>query len=267
MVLGEFDEMDAFFGVFVEQGGEDAAGGVAVLGVDVALLDVAGAFAAWDGRLIEGDVADEIEGVEILADLVLELVEQDALIEQFGDDGVFAVGGVPVLQEVVEGLVDGEDVFAADLFKGLGDEVAVGVDVLDVLGEDVGGLAVDVEFAALLVFLVVFDDADEGALPTAVGAAICAGVGVCGRYGWFGIGEIDFVVWSYFHDLDGFAVEGGITEEAGGVAEVHDGEVAFAEVFADAGAAADDLFELGHGVDVLIEHNQMAGLGIDAGAE
>ena len=35
----------------------------------------------------------------------------------------------------------------------------------------------------------------------------------------------------------------------------------------DAGAAADDLLELGHGADRAVEHDQAAGLGIDAGGE
>ena len=49
------------------------------------------------------------------------------------------------------------------------------------------------------------------------------------------------------------------------VSEVHDGEVELAVVLVDAGAAADDLLELGHRVDAPVEHDELAGLGIDAG--
>ena len=35
----------------------------------------------------------------------------------------------------------------------------------------------------------------------------------------------------------------------------------------DAGAAADDLLELGHRSDCAVEHDEAAGLGVDAGGE
>ena len=71
---------DAGVGVLVEQGVEDGAGLVAVLGEDVALPDVARAFAPGERRLVEGDVADEIEGVVVAADLLGQFVEEDPVV-------------------------------------------------------------------------------------------------------------------------------------------------------------------------------------------
>ena len=53
----------------------------------------------------------------------------------------------------------------------------------------------------------------------------------------------------------------------GRAAEVDQGEVELLGVLVDAGAAADDLLELGHRADLAVEHDQAAGLGIDAGGE
>ena len=47
--------------------------------------------------------------------------------------------------------------------------------------------------------------------------------------------------------------------------EIEDGEPEFVVAIVDTGAAADDLLELGHGLDVLVEHHELAGFSIDAG--
>ena len=54
---------------------------------------------------------------------------------------------------------------------------------------------------------------------------------------------------------------------AGRAAKVDQGEIEFLGVLMDAGAAPDDLLELGHRADCAIEHDQAAGLRIDAGGE
>ena len=69
-----------------------------------------------------------------------------------------------------------------------------------------------------------------------------------------------------FVDLHRIAVEIGVGKQRGGPLEVHDGEEELVVVLVDARAAADDLLELGHGVDAAVEHDEVAGLGIDAGA-
>ena len=62
--------------ILLRAGFEHGAGLRAVLGEDVALADVLRAFASGERRLVEGDVADEIEGVEVLADFVGQRFEQ-----------------------------------------------------------------------------------------------------------------------------------------------------------------------------------------------
>ncbi len=54
---------------------------------------------------------------------------------------------------------------------------------------------------------------------------------------------------------------------AGRAAKVDQREVELLGVLVDAGAAADDLLELGHRADRAVEHDQPAGLRIDAGRE
>ena len=129
---------------FCEQGIEDGAGLVAIVAEDVALLHLVGPFLAGQRRLVEGDVADEIEGVVVAADLLGELVEEHALGGQLLDDDLLLVGVVPGGEEVVErgvGLAHG---LAGVVLERLGDELAVGVEVLDALGGDADLDIVDV---------------------------------------------------------------------------------------------------------------------------
>ena len=66
----------------------------------------------------------------------------------------------------------------------------------------------------------------------------------------------------------GVAVEGRVGEVAGGGAGVvEDVEAELAVVVADAGAAADDLLELDHGVDQAHQHDVAAGGGVEAGGQ
>jgi hypothetical protein len=75
---------------------------------------------------------------------------------------------------------------------------------------------------------------------------------------------VDGVAFTGLVDLHRVAVEGGVGEELGGALEVQDGEPALAQVFAQAGAAADDLLEQRHRLDVLVQHDELAGLRIHA---
>ena len=62
------------------------------------------------------------------------------------------------------------------------------------------------------------------------------------------------------------AIEGRVGKQGRCPAKIHDGEEQLAVVLVDAGAATDDLFELGHRGDALVEDDQVAGLGIHTGA-
>ena len=64
----------------------------AVLREHVALADVLGPLAAGERRLVEGDVADEVERIEVLAHFLGERIERQALGFQFLDDRLLALG-------------------------------------------------------------------------------------------------------------------------------------------------------------------------------
>ena len=81
------------------------------------------------------------------------------------------------------------------------------------------------------------------------------------------VGRRDRVVLAGLVDLHRLAVEVRVGEVVGRAAEVDQREVELLGVLVDAGAAADDLLELGHRADGAVEHDQAAGLGIDAGGE
>ena len=88
--------------VLGEQRIEHGAGLRPILGEHVALPDVLGPLAPGERRLVEGDVADEVEGVEVLAHFLGERVERQALGFQFLDDRLLALGRLPALEEIVE---------------------------------------------------------------------------------------------------------------------------------------------------------------------
>ena len=64
-------------------------------------------------------------------------------------------------------------------------------------------------------------------------------------------------------NLYGLAVKVFVSKQFGGALEVEDGEELLAVLFIQPRATADDLLEQRHGLDVLVQHHQLAGLGID----
>ena len=81
------------------------------------------------------------------------------------------------------------------------------------------------------------------------------------------VGRGDGIARARFVYLHRLAVEVRVGKMAGCASEVHQGEVEFVGVLVDAGASADDLLEFGHGPDFAVQHDQPAGLGINAGGE
>jgi len=80
--LEDFEGLDALqarVSVLFEQGIEHRARLVPVLDEHVALANVRGPLAARERRLVECDVADEIEGVDVVAYLFGPLVEKTPL--------------------------------------------------------------------------------------------------------------------------------------------------------------------------------------------
>ena len=89
-------------------------------------------------------MADEIEGVEVLAHFLGKRLERQALGCQFLDDRLLALRRFPALEEIVEA---GETLLQrllGEVAQGFGDELAVLVEILDPLGDDGRADAVDV---------------------------------------------------------------------------------------------------------------------------
>ena len=218
---------------------------------------------------VERDVADEIEGIEVPAQLLDQHGQRQALGGHFLDDRLFAVGSVPASQEVVEACEAFAQDLSGEVAERFGDELAVLVEVFDTLGYDGRGDAVYVDLFSgsgvwrrpvrIVGGVRVVDD--DLAVVGVVGKRVA--VVVHGR----DLGRIDGIVLAGFVDLHGFAVELGVGEMAGRAPEVDQREVELACVLVHAGAAADDLLELGHRADRPVEHDQPAGLHVDAGGE
>ena len=122
---------------------------------------------------------------------------------------------------------------------------------MDAFVEDGDVDAVDIVFAPSFVD----DDAADD----------CGGLGCGGGACWLVFRGFYGVAWAYVEDAFGVAVKFRVGKQIGYVAEVHDGEVAFAVFFVDAGASADDLFEFDHRADIAIEHYEFAGLRVYPG--
>ena len=96
-----------------------------ISGEDIALLDVLRPLAARQRLGVEGDVADQVEGVEIGPELLADGVERETLGRQLLDDGLPALAALPALEKVVEA---GEALLQrrlGEIAQGLGDELAV----------------------------------------------------------------------------------------------------------------------------------------------
>ena len=248
---------DALVRVFGEQRVQHVAGLSAVSGEYVALPDVIGPLAPGERPGVEGHVADEVEGVEVLGQFSGDQIERQALGRQLLDDRLLALGGLPAPEEVVEA---GEALFQRSLgevAQGLGDELAVLVQILDPIGDDRCADAVHVDFLPPAVL--------RGR--SGVGRVVDDGL-ILFRLRLFGIfGRGHGVVLAGLVYLHRLAVELRIREMAGCAAKVHQREIEFSGVLVDAGAASDNLLELGHGADLAVEDDEPAGLNVDAGGE
>ena len=141
----------AFVLILLQQGFQHGAGLRAVLGEDIALADVVGPLAAGERRLVEGHMADEVEGIEVLADFLEQRFEQQPFVGQFFDDGLLALGGFPAAEEIVEAGEALLERLSGEVAQAFGDELAVFVEIFDALGENGDGLAIDVELARAVV--------------------------------------------------------------------------------------------------------------------
>ncbi len=260
---------DAFVLVFLEQGFEHGAGLLAVLGEDIALADILRPLTPGERRLVEGHVADEVEGVEVLAHFLGQRIEQQAFILQFFDDGLLALGSVPASEELIEAGEALAERLLRVVAQALGDQLAVFVEVFDTLGQDADRFAANVVFRRRL-----RDprrDVDIGRLGIDNHLFIFAGFRGNGLFPVVSRRHIvrgcNRIILARFVDLHRLAVEIGVSEVVGGLAEVDQGEVVLLGVLVDACAAAHDLLELGHRSHFAVEDDEAAGLGVDTGGE
>jgi hypothetical protein len=94
-------------------------------------------------------MADEIEGIEVLAQLLDDGLERQAFGFQFLDDGLLSLCRFPALQEIIEAGEALPQGLLGEVLQALGDQLAVLVQVLDPLGDDRGADAVDVDLLPL----------------------------------------------------------------------------------------------------------------------
>ena len=100
--VGVVEVEHALVGVLVEQRIEHRAGLLSVLREHIAFLDVVGPLAASQWFGVERHVADEIEGIEVLAQLLDQHGQRQTLSRHFLDYRLLALGGVPASQKVVK---------------------------------------------------------------------------------------------------------------------------------------------------------------------
>ncbi|MNF66855.1 hypothetical protein D3C84_486540 [compost metagenome] len=206
-------------------------------------------------------MADQVERIERLALFLFHFFGQGfphhALGGHFVDDGLFLLSITPMAQKIVQRgelfLHAGAGVVA----QRFGDQSAIRAVVLHTLGDDVNRDVVDDVLDAFFAFILASEFHAIIIVSFACDDAVLIGKRIVWRYG--GVVTVGCV------DHHRVAVEGRVGKQLGGLFEVHDGEPVLAVVFVNASAATDDLLELGHRFDVLVEHNQLAGLSIDAG--
>ena len=87
-------------GIFGEQRVEHSACLPAIFRKYVALLDVLRALAPGQRLFVEGNVADEIKGIEVLAQFLDDWIERQPLGFEFLDDRLLALGRFPPFEEI-----------------------------------------------------------------------------------------------------------------------------------------------------------------------
>jgi hypothetical protein len=257
--------------VLSQQGLRHRPGLGSVAAEPILFLHPGGPLAAAQGRLVVGDVADQIEGIELQAQLLLQRLQQQALLGQLLDDRRLALLPPPAAQEGIEAGVLLAHRAAAVIAQRFSNKFAVFIEVFDPLGEDAHRLALDVVLAAWLSGgvggqwvrkLRILAIAQQRRFAHAVllrpEVVVFRLGGVCFlRRQWW-------ILLTRLINLHRLAIEVGIGKVVARLTEIHQGEVKFLAVGMHPRTAADDLLELGHRAHFAVQHNQPAGLGIDA---
>ena len=79
-------------GILLEQSGQNGTGLVAVFRENIAFLDVGGPLAPGERLAIESDVADQVEGIEALAQFLGNEVEVQTFRFEFIDQRLLSIG-------------------------------------------------------------------------------------------------------------------------------------------------------------------------------
>ena len=99
---GVIEAKYALVRIFGQQCVKHGARPVTVLVEHVALLEVVGPFTPGQRFGVEGDMADEVERIEILVQLGAHQFKRQTHLVELVENGLLAFGRVPALQEVVE---------------------------------------------------------------------------------------------------------------------------------------------------------------------
>lgn len=167
---------------------------------------------------------------------------------QLLDDFLFVFGGIPLFEEFIEVVVMPLHRFAGVIADGFCHQPILAV-ILGAFQHWLHAAAFDVIFLARLWRWWVNNDAIVGYWVSAVGF----------------IGVYCAITFVFRHvDFNRGAIKVLVGKVLGSALEVDNGEPAFAVLFVDACAAPDHLLEFGHGLDTLIQHDQLAGFGIHA---
>ncbi len=227
------------------------------------LLQAVGALAASADGGVVGQMAEEVERIGVgLAGLDGEGAEIDAALGKLVEDDGPGFGLGPAGAQVFGFRAYGTHVFGGEVGQLFHPDLfAVGIELVDEFGGDFHAPAVEVELAALRVGRI---DQDVATLADGRLGGLFAGFR---REDFFLLRPavlVDFLL----RGEGGIAVEGRVGEIAGGGAGViEDVEEILLVIGADAGAAADDLLELDHGIDEADERHVAAGGGVEAGSE
>ena len=139
-----------FVGVFGEQGVEHGAGLLAVCGEHVTLPDVFGTLAAGQRLGVKGHMANQVERVKVLAKFLGDSVERQPLGLQFLNNGLLAFGHFPASEKIIQAGKAPFQRLSGKVAQGLGDQLAVLVQILNPLGNDERADSVHIHLAPLL---------------------------------------------------------------------------------------------------------------------
>jgi hypothetical protein len=89
-------------------------------------------------------MADQVKGVQVLADFIGNRIENEAFRFKLLDDRLLALRTLPALEEIVEACKTLLERRLGEVAQRLGDQFAVLVEVFDALGDDFRADAIDI---------------------------------------------------------------------------------------------------------------------------